>query len=230
MAEVATPAHEDLKTCSHCEREIPAGNFDLHAVHCRRNLERCQVCNEMIARAQSQEHFDEFHAPVTCGKCGSQMGRDLLGEHEQKQCPKRMAVCPYCDFPDVCGSRTDWCELCSKYVQKREQLAHDLQLHSDSPDGSADVDRSQGSGGASLDTLLSDRNWEHANRRHQEAAEVARSSSRPRHSENGRSSRSAPTASSSSSSSGVLLTVAVTGLALVVGSLMFNRSQSSGSR
>jgi hypothetical protein len=47
------------------DRVIAAANYDLHIVHCQRNLERCTRCGEMVARARSAEHFDEVHAPVS---------------------------------------------------------------------------------------------------------------------------------------------------------------------
>lgn len=55
--------------CHHSsEKVIPSANFDLHAVHCKRNLERCSRCGEMVARARSAEHFEETHALVSPSK------------------------------------------------------------------------------------------------------------------------------------------------------------------
>ncbi|CAM6010118.1 unnamed protein product [Sphagnum balticum] len=125
--------------CSHCERDVPTANFNLHSLHCKRNLERCSVCGEMVARTCADEHFNELHALVPCSKCGAGIERELLYIHENEKCPQRMVACVYCDFPvsaadlhahsDHCGSRTEMCIPCGKYVRLREKIAHDLQFH-----------------------------------------------------------------------------------------------------
>lgn len=46
------------------ERDVPTANFNLHSLHCKRNLERCSVCGEMVARTCADEHFNELHALV----------------------------------------------------------------------------------------------------------------------------------------------------------------------
>ncbi|CAI5504646.1 unnamed protein product [Closterium sp. Naga37s-1] len=107
------------------------------------------------ATAAMDQHVAAVHAPAPCSLCGEPMERRLLPEHESSACPLRSLICPYCDLPvtamdlqshaDVCGSRTDPCDICSKYVRKREQAAHQQQhllqpsLHAATPRTSRDA-------------------------------------------------------------------------------------------
>ncbi|XP_057819800.2 uncharacterized protein LOC131032764 isoform X2 [Cryptomeria japonica] len=132
--------------CNHCERNVPASNFDLHHAHCIRNLERCTVCGDMIPKSRAKEHYQDTHAPVACSKCGDSIERELLLIHERDKCLQRIVVCGYCDFPlpavelnthlEICGNRTELCHPCGKYVRLCEKLAHDLQFHEENSEAS----------------------------------------------------------------------------------------------
>lgn len=126
--------------CAHCDRDIPSVNYDLHSLHCQRNMDRCLKCGEMVAKTRTEEHLEEFHFLTPCTLCGVEMERRLVTEHEEMECPSRLVHCAYCDLDkmaeamaehaDVCGNRTDWCEACGKWVKLNERIAHDLRLHS----------------------------------------------------------------------------------------------------
>ncbi|KAJ7532083.1 hypothetical protein O6H91_14G071400 [Diphasiastrum complanatum] len=139
MASATSPS-SSLTFCSHCEREVPATNFELHFAHCARNLERCSYCGDMIAKLRAEEHYNESHAQAACSLCGAKMERVMIMSHEHDKCPQRLLACVYCEFPvaaadlethsNVCGSRTELCIPCGKYVRLRERIGHDLQYHS----------------------------------------------------------------------------------------------------
>eukprot|EP00898_Chlorokybus_atmophyticus_P000410 jgi/Chlat1/136/Chrsp1S03095 len=124
--------------CTHCGSTIPAGNLALHEVHCRRNLERCQLCGGMIPRSSKQEHFQQQHAQMPCSKCGTQLEVRHMEDHESNACPRRLIACEFCELPCVatdlsehentCGSRTELCHNCNKYVMLRSLRDHE-QLH-----------------------------------------------------------------------------------------------------
>ncbi|KAK1293157.1 hypothetical protein QJS10_CPB17g02461 [Acorus calamus] len=134
--------------CSHCERDIPASNLDLHYVHCSRNLERCTICGDMIPRRHAEEHYFNNHAPVACSQCTETVKRDELTLHKGEQCPRRIVTCEYCEFPlpavdlfehqEVCGNRTEYCDLCSKYIRLRELNDHEIQFHGTGSSGVAE--------------------------------------------------------------------------------------------
>ncbi|CAL5385730.1 unnamed protein product [Camellia sinensis] len=85
--------------CSHCDRAIPSSNIDLHYAHCSRNLEKCKVCGDMVARKYAEEHFLTTHAPVSCSLCSETMEREILPVHKGENCPQRIVTCEYCEFP-----------------------------------------------------------------------------------------------------------------------------------
>lgn len=137
--------------CAHCERQVPSANFDLHAAHCKRNLERCNLCGEMVAKTRAEEHYDDVHAPVKCPLCDVSIERELLILHQNEKCPQRMVACSFCDFPvaaidlhahaDHCGNRTEMCIPCGKYIRLREKIAHDLQYHDENENESGSSSR-----------------------------------------------------------------------------------------
>ncbi|KAJ7532084.1 hypothetical protein O6H91_14G071400 [Diphasiastrum complanatum] len=81
-----------------------------------------------------------FQKKAACSLCGAKMERVMIMSHEHDKCPQRLLACVYCEFPvaaadlethsNVCGSRTELCIPCGKYVRLRERIGHDLQYHS----------------------------------------------------------------------------------------------------
>nr|ACG34990.1 TRAF type zinc finger domain containing 1 [Zea mays] len=88
----------DMSTCAHCQREIPSSNIDLHSVHCARNLQKCQHCGEMIPRKLMDEHYDANHAPISCSLCKETIERVRWDLHKGEKCPQRIVACEYCEF------------------------------------------------------------------------------------------------------------------------------------
>lgn len=119
--------------CSNCQRDIPAANFVMHVTHCQRNLTLCKLCGEPVPTSQQEEHFDEYHAKIKC-KCGQLLEKMDLEEHEDKACPSRLVDCQYCELQlpfseltshvEYCGSRTDKCDICDRFIQKKDFEAH----------------------------------------------------------------------------------------------------------
>jgi len=85
-------------TCAHCQREIPSSNIALHSAHCARNLQKCEHCGDMVPRKLMDEHYDESHAPMNCSLCKCTIERELWDLHTSIQCPQRMLACQYCQF------------------------------------------------------------------------------------------------------------------------------------
>jgi hypothetical protein len=195
------------KLCSHCEREVPASNFDLHHAHCIRNLERCTVCGDMIPKSRATEHHQDTHAPVSCSQCGESIERELLVIHERDKCLQRIVTCGYCEFPlpavdldkhlDICGNRTEYCNPCGKYVRLCEKLAHDLQFHEGNSDGTGDSSREQ----------------HRESNRSSPAAELSRRVPRERPRD--------------TSQRRWLVTIAITGIAIIIGSFVLQRRNPS---
>ncbi|XP_025884548.1 uncharacterized protein [Solanum lycopersicum] len=134
MMDVASD-HQATSICTHCDRAIPSSNLDLHVAHCSRKLERCKLCGNMVPKKHADEHFLSTHAPVSCSLCSETMEREVLAVHKGENCPQRLVACEYCEFPlpatdlfthqDVCGNRTELCQLCNGYIRLREIMVHE---------------------------------------------------------------------------------------------------------
>uniref|UniRef100_A0A8C6UE95 TRAF-type domain-containing protein n=1 Tax=Neogobius melanostomus TaxID=47308 RepID=A0A8C6UE95_9GOBI len=126
---------EQTRVCGCCKKEVAEVNFALHESHCRRFLVLCPDCDENVPRSELEEHREEQHALVRCPKCQRKMEKRLLAEHEEEQCPARVEACTYCDLEMpwselqahtvVCGSRTERCADCGRYVKLSDRAEHD---------------------------------------------------------------------------------------------------------
>ena len=95
-----------------------------------------------MLRSEEKEHFMEYHAEINCFQCGKKTTRSEEGNHLANECGKRPIPCQYCQItllrekmPEhqvFCGSRTEWCHNCNRYI-----LIRDLGNHEKSCDGGA---------------------------------------------------------------------------------------------
>ncbi|XP_014673700.1 PREDICTED: TRAF-type zinc finger domain-containing protein 1-like isoform X2 [Priapulus caudatus] len=123
----------DTKYCANCKRDITAANFELHQIHCQRNLILCPKCKEPVSRNRQKEHEEQLHALVTCVDCSDLIEIGKLDSHKD-ECQKRLVACCYCDLEvqmddldeheSDCGARTDACEKCGQYVMKKDFIKH----------------------------------------------------------------------------------------------------------
>ncbi|KAJ7958886.1 TRAF-type zinc finger domain-containing 1 [Quillaja saponaria] len=117
---MAVAYEEATSICSHCDRTIPAANLDLHYAHCVRNLERCKVCGDMVPKKHAEDHFLDTHAPVECSLCSEMMERDILAIHKGEKCPQRIVTCEFCEFPLPAVDLAEHQEVCGN----RTELCH----------------------------------------------------------------------------------------------------------
>uniref|UniRef100_UPI0037E81D98 XIAP-associated factor 1 n=1 Tax=Semicossyphus pulcher TaxID=241346 RepID=UPI0037E81D98 len=127
---------EATRTCGQCHKEVAEANFALHETHCRRFLCICPDCDETVPTEQLNQHREEQHTQVKCSKCNQKMERCHLLDHESDQCVERLQSCEFCElelpFKELdehclaCGSRTELCTDCGRYVTMRDQPGHGL--------------------------------------------------------------------------------------------------------
>ncbi|RXM94301.1 XIAP-associated factor 1 [Acipenser ruthenus] len=125
---------EETTLCKNCKKEVLASNFSLHESHCWRFLSVCPLCDEPVPKDQLQEHRDTEHCKVRCTQCNKEMEKCKLEIHQSEQCAERLVSCEFCDLElplsklqehgDACGSRTQRCPNCDRYVMHREQERH----------------------------------------------------------------------------------------------------------
>lgn len=133
---------ESIETglCENCKKQVPVANFQMHVIHCRRNIQLCPLCGEGVSRKEEKSHFEEYHEEIDCEQCGQKITRMEEGNHLEKKCGKRLIPCQFCEISlprermeeheEFCGSRTELCQKCSCYV-----LIRDIQSHEKSCDG-----------------------------------------------------------------------------------------------
>ncbi|KAM0018283.1 putative Zinc finger, RING/FYVE/PHD-type [Helianthus debilis subsp. tardiflorus] len=194
MAVASHRPDDTTKICTHCDRDIPISNIDLHYAHCSRNLEKCKICCDMVPIKHADEHYTSTHAPVTCSLCSEEMTPEFLGVHKGEKCPKRIVTCDYCEFPlpaidlfehqEVCGNRTELCHLCNKYIRLRERAGHEVTCNGVPPEIPRAI----------------------------REAERERAARRP-----------PPPPPQDFSTRRLLFTIAITGIAILLGSLLFQR-------
>lgn len=95
MAE-ALPNTEPTKKCGNCERDIEASKFRMHEIGCARNNYKCQVCGEIVAKTEKEEHDKEAHTKVPCQYCKAELERKNLLKHENA-CEFKPRECRYCE-------------------------------------------------------------------------------------------------------------------------------------
>ena len=140
--EEITDMDEREVKCDNCQRLVPSENYQMHVVHCTRNIQLCSLCGEAVFRREERKHFKEYHAEITCVQCGRKTTRSGEGNHLANECGKRPIPCQFCEIilpreklpehQEFCGSRTEWCHNCSRYI-----LIRDLRDHEKSCDGGA---------------------------------------------------------------------------------------------
>ncbi|XP_040903220.1 XIAP-associated factor 1 [Toxotes jaculatrix] len=127
---------EATRTCGQCHKEVAEANFSLHETHCSRFLCLCPDCDEPVPKEQLNQHREEEHSQVRCSKCHQKMQRCQLMDHESHECVERLQTCQFCELEMpwkeldghcvVCGSRTNLCRDCNRYVKLRDQPEHSL--------------------------------------------------------------------------------------------------------
>ncbi|XP_062408047.1 XIAP-associated factor 1 [Sardina pilchardus] len=125
---------EETVLCGNCKKDIAKSNFALHEPHCRRFLCVCPDCDEPVPREQLEEHHAEQHTQVNCSKCNVKVERCHLMDHEADECKERLVTCEFCELElplsameehtVACGSRTERCSDCGRYVTLKDQLRH----------------------------------------------------------------------------------------------------------
>ncbi|XP_062999834.1 TRAF-type zinc finger domain-containing protein 1 [Elgaria multicarinata webbii] len=134
MAAAAAGEEEcETRLCSNCKKDIPAANFTIHEIHCRRNIGVCPICMEPFPKLEMRNHQELEHTQVTC-KCSMKMDSGLLQEHRASACPLRPTACQHCEIElafnklqeheDYCGARTERCSRCSRNVMLRDLQGH----------------------------------------------------------------------------------------------------------
>ncbi|KAL6317748.1 hypothetical protein AAG906_030502 [Vitis piasezkii] len=199
---MATASNEATSICSHCDRSIPSTNIDLHYVHCSRNLERCKHCGDMVPKKHAEEHYLNTHASVSCSLCSETMEREILAVHRGENCPQRIVTCEFCEFPLPAIDLSEHQEVCGN----RTELCHLCRRYIRLCERN---DHEASCNGVSYNSVGVPDNTVSPSRRDARAAEREQGGRRRPPQE--------------FSQRRVLFTIAITGIAVILGSLFFQR-------
>ncbi|GAV85403.1 zf-TRAF domain-containing protein [Cephalotus follicularis] len=188
---------ENTNMCSHCNRAIPSSNIDLHYAHCSRNLEKCKVCGDMIPKKHAEEHFLNTHAPVACSLCSETMEREILAIHKGENCPQRIVTCEFCEFPLPAIDLAEHQEVCGNRTELCHLCHRYIRLRERYNHETSCAGVPDNTVGSSRDARPADR--ERNPQRRQEPHEFSRRR--------------------------LLVTIAITGIAVLLGSLFFQRKE-----
>ncbi|XP_049355282.1 uncharacterized protein LOC125819920 [Solanum verrucosum] len=192
---MAVASDQATSICSYCDRAIPSSNLDLHVAHCSRKLEKCKICGDVVPKKHAEEHFLSTHAPVACSLCSETMEREVLGVHKGENCPQRIVTCEYCEFPLPAIDLFKHQEVCGNRTELCHMCSRYIRLRE------RDVHESRCNGGTNV-IAESSRNTSPAERDHHDAPRrQPHEASRKR----------------------LLFTIAITGVAVLFGSLIFQK-------
>lgn len=123
----------ETSPCLNCKRNVPKSSLATHEAFCRRNNVHCDLCGQLIRVSDKSSHFEESHKLIKCA-CGDSMELRFIAQHKQQQCSHRLKPCKYCklrkriiDLPaheEYCGSRTEKCAKCQRFVSMRDFDQH----------------------------------------------------------------------------------------------------------
>ncbi len=129
--------------CSNCHDYIPKMSYSMHSLRCARSVFRCPVkecgkvlaaaekdshvhcptCNVATTKADLPKHADVAHRKILC-VCGSAFEPAQLAKHKATTCSMRSVACKYCELSlpvcdrqeheDMCGAKTQPCDICGK--------------------------------------------------------------------------------------------------------------------
>ncbi|KAG9153073.1 hypothetical protein Leryth_012342 [Lithospermum erythrorhizon] len=74
----------------------------------------------MISKGYAEEHYFNTHTPVSCTLCGETIQREVLTVHKGENCPQRIETCEYCEFPLPAIDLVKHQEVCGN----RTELCH----------------------------------------------------------------------------------------------------------
>ena len=120
-----------LIACKYCDRtNVPFLEYAEHESVCKERTVTCEVCGgEYIAK---DKHLHD--CGIVCVLCGDRVGSKDKLLHLLTDCRERRAVCNYCgifrscidmeEHRKFCGSRSEQCEICNKFVSLANMEAH----------------------------------------------------------------------------------------------------------
>ncbi|CAD8107974.1 unnamed protein product [Paramecium sonneborni] len=121
---------QQTQQCSNCKAQIAESVFALHEIYCIRNNIECKRCRQFYDKNDPQSHEEEFHKGTVCEFC-----KEIFSDiSKHTKCLKQPVQCIHCGLDqtkdqifqheNICGSRTEKCDICKQYIMIRELVKH----------------------------------------------------------------------------------------------------------
>ena len=118
--------------CYFCsKKDISAGNFTIHEVHCIRNITLCLHCDIPIAKSDLDYHIAELHTKVTCPHCSalllkSEVDQHIADAHTTEPCPEcgENILRNLLEDHERDVHSTTACPLCQRVIKKTNLQQH----------------------------------------------------------------------------------------------------------
>jgi len=91
---------------------------------------------------EKEAHIKEFHDLINC-ECGQSVEKYQMEKHKLTDCGLRLVTCEFCQMPfqarsvqahnKYCGSRTEKCDKCNKFVMLMDLKDHPCNRPANSP-------------------------------------------------------------------------------------------------
>ncbi|KAJ8747929.1 hypothetical protein K2173_013018 [Erythroxylum novogranatense] len=148
----------------------------------------------MIPKKHAEEHFLNTHAPVACSLCSETMEREILAIHKGENCPQRIVTCEFCEFPLPAIDLAEHQEVCGNRTELCSLCNKYIRLRE---------------------------RYNHENRCTGVPDDIVGTSRDVRPAERGQGAQRRPPPEFSKKR--FLFTIAITGIAVILGSLLFQR-------
>ncbi|KAF1329128.1 Traf-type zinc finger domain-containing protein 1, partial [Globisporangium splendens] len=90
-----TPSSSTMKTCRHCNADVPGSDLFEHELRCDKMLKQCPHCLRRQKLADLQEHIKDWDRRlVPCpNNCGGKFLQRGISKHLAARCPNKNAAC-----------------------------------------------------------------------------------------------------------------------------------------
>lgn len=149
----AVETHVETRCCEHCQRNVPASNFDIHALHCARGMRQRRSVAEgrgtaRVASTAVNDAMGDTGAAAalekatryclrSCDVCGDKVPMATYQSHLADTCPLAEVSCPNdcgvvlprermaAEHDSICPNAPAQCEFCELVLPRHALDEHD---------------------------------------------------------------------------------------------------------
>ena len=124
-----------MKKCPNCHIELDDMKMTLHERYCIQNIKYCNECKEAIPKEEFEEHLSHHLSRQQSKEIKNEKKEEIKNEEIKiKKEESQQLECQYCgelmsyklidEHENMCGARTDYCDVCGKLILLRNMKNH----------------------------------------------------------------------------------------------------------